>query len=546
MTIEDLQPLLSWLHQHPHLAGVLTCFIAFIETLAIVGLLVPGIVLMTALGTLVGSGVLPASEIFLWATIGSFAGDSVSFWLGRHYHEKIRVIWPFKHFPKLITNGESFFKLHGGKSVFIGRFFGPLRAIIPLIAGMLNMAPARFLITAIIAGAFWAPGYMLPGILLGAASQQLPPETATRFLLAAMGILLVLWCISWVIKRILGKVIKAIDLFLQRIWTAITNTSYLKFLQVILRDNVAPQSHIQLSLLFFAVLLMGLLAILSINVSHHGLLTALNEPLLHFFRGLRSYSIDRVMVGITLLTELHNMIILLALVFAWLWWRKHHTAAIHWLGCGILTIGSAGLLRILIHYPRPSGLNLSPSGWSFPSGHTTLTIALFGFLAVLISMSTSSCTTRRYTYISALTFSIAIICSRLYLGAHWLTDVVGGILLALICIIITTLSYRRYVTQPILIRGLLAVVILTMGLSWTWNYFYSYNQDLYNYSLDGWSHRIISTESWWEHPEQPKPLYRTDRFGTPIQYINIQWAESSIDKIEETLITQGWQEDHIV
>src|SRR5690606_16353625 len=99
---------------------------------------------------------------------GAVAGDALSFWLGRHFKGSLRQMWPVSRHPQLVQSGERFFQHHGGKSIFFGRFVGPIRAIIPLVAGMLNMKPGHFLVFNIVSALLWAPVYILPGYLTGA------------------------------------------------------------------------------------------------------------------------------------------------------------------------------------------------------------------------------------------------------------------------------------------------------------------------------------------------------------------------------------------
>ena len=73
------------------------------------------------------------------AVSGAVLGNSVSYWIGRRYGGGLARLWPFSLEPDLLPNGMRFFERHGGKSVFIGRFFGPIRAVIPLAAGIMRM-----------------------------------------------------------------------------------------------------------------------------------------------------------------------------------------------------------------------------------------------------------------------------------------------------------------------------------------------------------------------------------------------------------------------
>ena len=174
-----LQELLAWIAQHPHFSNLLIFVIAILESLLLVGLLIPGTFLLFGIGALVTTSALQLYPTIFWTTLGAFAGDTISFFIGRHYHQRLRVIWPLKRYPALINRGVDFFCQHGGKSVFMARFVGPVRPIVPAIAGMMDMKIGRFLIVDVIASALWAPAFILPGMAFG-ASLGLAAEVAGR------------------------------------------------------------------------------------------------------------------------------------------------------------------------------------------------------------------------------------------------------------------------------------------------------------------------------------------------------------------------------
>src|ERR1700722_20140485 len=120
MFIDELRPFFGWLHSHPHWAGFFVFLISFGESIAVFGLLVPGSVVMTAIGALMGAGILPIYPMLAWAIAGAVLGDIFSFWLGAYFHQDVRNIWPFTRYPQVLTKGEEFFERHGGKSVFLG------------------------------------------------------------------------------------------------------------------------------------------------------------------------------------------------------------------------------------------------------------------------------------------------------------------------------------------------------------------------------------------------------------------------------------------
>lgn len=162
--------LLEWISQHPEQAGWVIFIVACAESLAIIGVLVPGVVVLLGAGTLIGSGVLDFWTMCAWAVAGAILGDGLSYALGRHF-QYITQRWRwFQVHPDQLQQGIDFFGKYGDISIALGRFFGPLRAIVPLVAGILNMPAKRFYIANIVSAIAWAPAYLAPGILLGKAT----------------------------------------------------------------------------------------------------------------------------------------------------------------------------------------------------------------------------------------------------------------------------------------------------------------------------------------------------------------------------------------
>src|ERR1700690_1952740 len=156
--MDDLvQPVLGFIAAHANWAAAIMFVTAFGESFAFVSLLFPGTTLLIAAGTLMPSGTLPYAPVFIGAVLGATLGDTVSYWIGRRFGGGIARLWPFSRYPELLPNGIDFFARHGGKSVFIGRFFGPLRAVIPLAAGLMQMPRGWFWLANIASALVWAP-----------------------------------------------------------------------------------------------------------------------------------------------------------------------------------------------------------------------------------------------------------------------------------------------------------------------------------------------------------------------------------------------------
>lgn len=168
-----VQPTLAFIAAHSGWAGAVMFVTSFGESFAFISLLFPGTSLLIAAGALVAAGTLPYSPVLAGAIVGAVLGDSVSFWIGRRFGGGIVRVWPFTRNPGLLRNGIRFFAKHGGKSVFIGRFFGPIRAVIPLAAGIMHMPRDRFWFANIASAIVWAPMLVITGDVVGELGERL-------------------------------------------------------------------------------------------------------------------------------------------------------------------------------------------------------------------------------------------------------------------------------------------------------------------------------------------------------------------------------------
>jgi membrane protein DedA with SNARE-associated domain len=160
-----VQSTIAFVEQHQAWAIPIVFVLAFCESFAFVSLLVP------ATGILLGvGGLIAASELGFWpmwtaAALGAIGGDWLAYWIAYHFKDAVLQTWPLAGRPDLVTRGAAFFKKWGLLAVFIGRFFGPLRAVVPLIAGLNAMPWLNFQIANVASAALWAAGILLPGFV---------------------------------------------------------------------------------------------------------------------------------------------------------------------------------------------------------------------------------------------------------------------------------------------------------------------------------------------------------------------------------------------
>src|SRR3990167_10723507 len=105
MDSDRLEALVAWIGENPTLAGLVIFLIAFGDALVIVGVAIPAVPLLFAVGTLVGLGHVDGAYALACATLGAFAGDAISFWVGHRYGPQLRQRWPFHKHPQWLQGG---------------------------------------------------------------------------------------------------------------------------------------------------------------------------------------------------------------------------------------------------------------------------------------------------------------------------------------------------------------------------------------------------------------------------------------------------------
>jgi membrane protein DedA with SNARE-associated domain len=150
-------------------AAPLAFALAFGESLVFLSLLVPAWAALMGIGALIGAGHLDFSPIWVAAAVGAALGDWLSYWLGKKIGAPIAEIWPLSRYPKLLPRAEALVHRWGAPAIVIGRFFGPLRASVPLVAGIFRMPYWQFQ-TANFSSAFlWAGVLLTVGDVVGLA-----------------------------------------------------------------------------------------------------------------------------------------------------------------------------------------------------------------------------------------------------------------------------------------------------------------------------------------------------------------------------------------
>jgi membrane protein DedA with SNARE-associated domain len=155
--------LIEFVRQNQVWAAPIVLLLAFGESLAFISLLLPAWGALVAIGALVGASGISFWPVLIAGALGAALGDWLSYWFGFRYKDQVAQIWPLSKFPDLLPRGEAFVKKWGVPSIYIGRFFGPLRASVPLAAGIFEMPYWRFQVANFTSAFIWAGVLLLFG-----------------------------------------------------------------------------------------------------------------------------------------------------------------------------------------------------------------------------------------------------------------------------------------------------------------------------------------------------------------------------------------------
>jgi len=434
------QELLNWLNAHPGWGFAIVFLVAFFESLVLIGILLPGIVILFGVGTLIGLGVLELIPIWIAATTGAFLGDTLGYALGHRYRGHLLDIWPFSRYPALMERGTRFFHLHGAKSVVAGRFIGPLRPIIPSVAGMMGMKPSRFLAVDIPACITWAPSFLLPGLLFG-ASLEVASEYTGRLTVMLVILGAILWLTWWIIRSIYEPLASRSAKWVRHVIRWSRRHPVLGRVAGPLLDPSRPDV---LSVTMMGILLVfvvwGLIMLLLLSpFSDQPKLV--DQAVQDIALSLRNHLADPLMVTVSQLSRWPVSIFSAAALLFWLYGAGRRNAAWHWL----IAIGGGSLLHILLSWSlraAPQVLEVADSSIRGPSAAMSLSTVVLTFFAVM-EASELQRKHRQWPYLAAALVLILLALSRIYLGMEWLSGALMGIATGLAWTAVVGLAYRQ-------------------------------------------------------------------------------------------------------
>ncbi|WP_165455721.1 bifunctional DedA family/phosphatase PAP2 family protein [Paracoccus subflavus] len=486
----------------------------------------------------VGLGHLALWPVLAAATLGAIAGDGLSFWIGNRWRDGILTVWPLRSHPDLIARSNSFFARHGGKSILIARFTPGVRAIVPVMAGVSGMSPARFFTANVVSALIWAPAHILPGAAAG-FGVGLAGHASLRLVVLAAVLLGAVVAVVMLTRLLLRRVVPVLAAQRHRIVGRLredpgSRASVLALSVLAPSDDLRPLIVLGVPLTIVA----ATMATLAQEVAERSGLAAADRSISLALGHLRTEPGDRLVAFITGFGDAPVIIAATAAAVVWLLWRRQLHLAIGVAVTVMISSGLATLLKGAMAIPRPTALYDGVQVYGFPSGHATGAATLMGLL-VWFAWTGLGAPWRRAIPLALAGIVGAIVASRLYLSAHWPSDVAGGLLLGIGLTLCFALAFRRADVQaarPGVTVSLSLAVFLAFG---AWHSARSLPQALALYAPLPVPVQTLSRVDWQTTGWATLPARRIDLGGEAEEAIVLQWA-GPISGFETAAGAAGW------
>ena len=527
---------LAWIAAHPVLAGAVIFAIAFCDAVIILGAIVPALPLMIAVGVLIGMGEISGPYAVACATLGAFCGDGLSYWVGRRWGDRLRGVWPFSRYPQLLERGELLFRRNAFKSILVARYVGAIRPFVPAIAGMAKMPLARYAQPSAVASLSWAVLFLLPGWALGQAYDAVAAVAGRLFVVVALlGVMLgLVWAIvlygyRWSAARMDGWLARLLRWsqrhphLLGRYWNDLFDPR---------RRESVPLAMLALMLLLLG---WGWFVLLMVVVGH-GEPLALDLAVHHLMLALRNPLADYPMAALASLGDWQVLLPATAAGMGYLCWRRRWMAAAHWLAALAFGLALTKLLGATVDVVRPPAAS---SGFGFPSVSVTMATITFGFFAVLISRELPG-RTRVWPYLVSGIVVTIIGFARLYLGAHWLSDVIGGMLFGIFWLLVLGIAYRRRFNRSFWVKPVTWLFYGVFVLAGFWYAPRNVPAKLAKFEPAAEAPRMMDAARWWQDGWRELPARRNEFDDDQRWPLDVQVA-GPLPPLQQQLERHGWK-----
>ncbi len=546
---EFTETFLSFIQLHKELGYLAMFIICIFESLAFIGELIPGTTLLIIVGAMAAKGVMDPEILIVVSSLGAITGDVISFWLGRRGEG---VLGRFGRFvkPEYLDKGRKFVKKHGSKSILLGRFIGPLRPIVPFVAGLFNMSTRKFVIWDVISALSWSMVYIYLGNAIWIL-WELAKMWSTRG-----GVILLLLLATFTTIYLLREYI-AHQSMVFLIHTGSTWDRLVKYLKsrpsVIIRFagrriDRNRLTGLKLTLSFSAfILCFAILTALILEVVGTDVVPDSDLRILSYLYIFRTPGMVKFFSWIGVLGNIWVVVTLGVVIMVMMWLVKESGYIFPmWLGiAGSYICSLTG--GIFLKRPLPEMPAVAEHAYYFPSGYSSVSLIFYGYIIYFILKVSQNMRAKLNAVFILVPVIILIGFSRIYLGVHYFTDIEAGWALGMLWLIMSMMiaEYLEHTHPhghihpvPSKIKALFAalaacwiVLFMFFGLSEYSKVSHEKEAPLLEETKNPAD--IFLTEHY--------PRYSESLFGDKREPINIIIAADSLNELEMYMGKAGWR-----
>ncbi|HKH17434.1 MAG TPA: VTT domain-containing protein [Solirubrobacteraceae bacterium] len=424
--------------------------LAFLETGAFIGLVAPGETTVIVGGLVAGQGEI--SLLLLIAIVWTCAvlGDVTSYVLGRRLGREFLV----RHGDRVkiteerLQQVEAFFERRGGMTILIGRFIGLVRAIAPFIAGASRMPLRKFLPYDVLGAGLWATTFCVLGYVFWRSFDQLTAWVSRGLFAFGLFVALVVAIVflvrlqrspelqqrtkAWIVAQLEKPRLRPLAPYLRAGWRRVGRPLARRSqrpAQFVWNRLTPGDLGLEITTLLSLAAVGAFTFVLLGDAPDERTQERFDELAFEIADGLYSEPVKDALVWFTALGALPVVALLVAATALWAAARARYVDAAALVVALLLTWLAVDVAKVAYDRPRPPGPHVATEGMSYPSGHSAYAVAWVACAVVLVRAG-AAVATRYAAVTAAVVLAVAIALTRVYLRAHYLSDVDGGLALA--------------------------------------------------------------------------------------------------------------------
>ena len=534
MPEDIIAKLILALQQHSTLSLFFVFLVAFSESLIIIGLIVPGAILMILFGALIAMDALEFWPTVFFAIFGAVAGDSLSYWLGRRYKTRLINLWPLSKKPEIIIRANQFIDQHGAKSIFLSRFIGLLRPVVPAIAGMTRMPIKKFIATNISSALLWAPLYLLPGLFFG-LSLEMASEFASKVIFLIVFLFFIIALSLWAIQRIYIFTKPYNDKLISYLLNWGKRHSIAGEIPASIFDKTHPELPgliLVALIIFIATLVLSLLqnTFVYSQIPFPYDFDSLDQFIYHSLQKFRSPPLDSIMLWLNYLTSSQFIALLYFSLGSLLIYKRNLFSLWHWLAAISLPLLLSPLLNNELTNSLQQNLNSNIQIVPFIA-----IVSVVGFMTVIIN---SGLTFRKQQLIYYFSASIVLflMLAQLYFATQVFSQILFGLFVGSLWFNLLGIAYGRHIkkiidktTQKEVILIIIVLLIYPIWKTMSHEEIHTPSEDYY----------VMGTDSWIESGWELLPIMREGIRPNKNNLFNLQWLGTE-KNIKSLLVESGF------